>query len=378
MEFTIQREDFLITLARIQSVVERRNTMPILGNAYLEVEGDRLTVQGTDLEVSVRTHCPAIVEAPGELTVSARKLFEIVRELPDGSLRLKEGQNDRLAITCGKARFNLLGLPAANFPNIPAAEPDATRFHFDVSTLAEMFDKTHFAMSLDETRYTLNGVLIQFDPGEEEDGELGQIRMVATDTHRLALVENPVVETIETPQDVILPRKAVNEIRKLMMEDEAEAATLVVGEKHFEFILDDVTLVSKLVSGRFPNYRQVVPQGNDLLLELDRRILEGVVKRMAVLSHEKSRGIRLMLEKNLLKINTNNPEQEVADEEMKVSYDGGELCIGFNARYLLEIINAIESDEMHFHIKNDEKPVLVTDPDPQKDHFRFVLMPMRV
>ncbi|MBF0369710.1 MAG: DNA polymerase III subunit beta [Magnetococcales bacterium] len=390
MDLHIDREAFLKTLSRIQTVVERRNTMPILGHTLLKAEDGFLSLSATDLEVSLKTRCPAEIESPGALAVSARKLFEIVRELPEGEARLFEDGNQRLVVTSGEARFNLGGVPADEFPAIP--EPNEEhRIPMDPATLLGMFNQTHFAISPEESRFNLNGLALQVEPAEGEGA--GRMRMVATDTHRLSLVEQILDYAPPERLQVIIPRKAVTEARKLLedvgesdsegegeqngdKEEEELSLDLVIEEKFIQFIRPGITLISKLVDGRYPNYKRVIPQDNQYRLDVDKNQLQGVVRRMSVLSNEKSRGVRIKIGKNQLKFNTNNPEQDVADEKMVAEFDGPNISLGFNARYLLDIIHVVEGETMRFMIQEEEKSVLVLDPD--RDSALFVLMPMRV
>ena len=376
MEFHINKEPFLKALSRIQTVVERRNTMPILGNALIETANGGITISATDLEVSLRTTCTAEIADEGSIAVSAKTLFEIVRELPEGSIHIRANANDRLRLSSGRAKFSLAGFPGSAFPEIPVAT-GKKRHVFERDLLLGMFNKTHFAMSYDDTRFTLNGVFLQLSPSSEESGEPTKVRMVATDTHRLAMVEQilepgSVVEAV----DVIIPKKTVYEVKKLL-EEENEELELVAGDTHIQFIKPDLTLISKLVQGHFPDYRRVIPSKNDLRLTMDRAQLDEVVKRMSVLSHEKSRGVRMAIDGDSMLISSNNPEQEAGEEEMAVVFEGEKpIVIGFNARYLREILTAMDGERVRFLLRNDEAPSLVFDPD--RDNALFVLMPMRV
>ncbi|MBF0429019.1 MAG: DNA polymerase III subunit beta [Magnetococcales bacterium] len=373
MEFFIDRDPFLKVLKRIQTVVERRNTMPILGNALLEVTDNLLTVSATDLEVSLRTFTPVEVVEPGSLTVGARILFDVVNELPAKVIRLRQ-EGERLLLTCDRARFDLASLPGEQFPKIPQPEGE---FHLNLSCdmLAEMLEKTHFAMSNDETRYVLNGVFMQLVEAEVE-GLTGRIRLVATDTHRMAMVERPVECVIPETRDVIIPKKTVYEIRKLLEEDDQMVA-VVLGPGFFQVIKPDLALISKVVQGRFPDWRRVMPTDNTIRLSIAREAFHQVVKRMSALSHEKSLGVRLLIEETRMRIVSVNPEQEEAEEEMAVSFDGeNPITIGFNARYLKEILMAVSGETVQFALKDDESPVLVYD--PERSDAMFVLMPMRV
>ncbi|MEO5347445.1 MAG: DNA polymerase III subunit beta [Magnetococcus sp. YQC-9] len=373
MEFFIDRDPFLKVLARIQTVVERRNTMPILGNALLEVADGRLTVSATDLEVSLRTVTPVEVMVEGALTVGARVLFDVVKELPAKSIRLRK-EGERLQLTCDRARFDLATLPAAQFPRIPDADGEF-RLALTREQLIGMLERTQFAMSTDETRYVLNGIFMQVTAATESD-QPGRIRMVATDTHRMAMVEQPLDYPVLDNREVILPKKSIHEIRKLLEEDDA-APELIFGETYAQVIKPDLTLVSKVVQGRFPDWRRVVPTGNTVRLTTAREAFQQVVRRISTLSHEKSLGVRLMIEESRMRIETANPEQEEAEEEMAVTFDGPKpLTIGFNARYLREILTVMSGETAQFALKDDESPVLVYD--PERGDALFVLMPMRV
>ncbi|MBF0341382.1 MAG: DNA polymerase III subunit beta [Magnetococcales bacterium] len=373
MEFFIDRDPFLKVLTRIQTVVERRNTMPILGNALLEVTGGTLTVSATDLEVSLRTFTEVEGVVDGELTVGARVLFDVVKELPSKAIRLRK-EGERLLLTCDRARFDLATLPAAQFPRIPGPEGEF-RLALPRDQFAAMLERTQFAMSTDETRYVLNGVFVQVTAAEEAEAP-GRIRLVATDTHRMAMVEQALDFPVPESREVILPKKTVFEIRKILEEDD-RIPDLIIGASHVQLIKPDLSLISKVVQGRFPDWRRVVPTGNTVRLTTAREAFHQVVKRISTLSHEKSLGVRLMIESNRMRIVTVNPEQEEAEEEMAITFDGeAPMSIGFNARYLKEILTAMTGETARFALKDDESPVLVFD--PERGDALFVLMPMRV
>jgi DNA polymerase III subunit beta len=375
MEFHIDKDPFLKALTRIQTVVERRNTMPILGNALIETGEGTITISATDLEVSLRTTCMAEIAAIGSLAVNARTLYEIVRELPDGSIHIRGEANNRMRLISGRAKFALSGFPGSAFPEIPVATGDR-RHTFKRDLLLGMFSKTHFAMSYDDSRFTLNGIFLQLTPNSDA-GEPAKVRMVATDTHRLAMIEQILdEETIREAIEIIIPKKTVFEVKKLL-EEEDEEMELVAGDTHIQFIRPGMTLISKLVQGHFPDYKRVIPSQNSLRLTMHRAQLDEVVKRMSVLSHEKSRGIRMAITSESMLLSSNNPEQEAGEEEMAVTFDGEDpLTIGFNARYLREILTAMDGERVRFLLRNDEAPSLVFDPD--RDNALFVLMPMRV
>ncbi|OSM00467.1 DNA polymerase III subunit beta [Magnetofaba australis] len=373
MEFRIEREPFLRALSRLQSVAERRTTRPILGHALLEATEEGLTLSATDEEVSLRAITPVEeVTTPGAVAVSARKLFEIVRELPDETLRARTEEGGRLSIACGRARFTLVSLPADEFPAIPEADA-ARRITLPGPQLADMIARTHFAMSQDETRFILNGILVHLQP--HESGQGGRLSLAATDTHRLAVATRDIEETIDESLELILPRKAVQEAKKLLDEDDLPVE-LALGEHFIQFIKPGLTLSAKLVSGRFPSYQKVIPAENPFPMDVDKEALLGVVRRMMVLSHEKSRGIRVLVEPEQIAVSAHNPEQEAAEEEMVADYNGDAMTIGFNARYLQEIVTAMAGDRVRFMLKNEESPVLMRE--AGRDDCMYVLMPMRV
>ncbi|MBF0161183.1 MAG: DNA polymerase III subunit beta [Magnetococcales bacterium] len=374
MEIQLARNPFLKALNRIQSLVDRNSTRPILGNAHLLAQGDHLQIEATNAEVSLRTRCEAEIIEPGAITLNAKTLYEVVAELPEGELvqmRSDPGGRDRVRLHCGRAKFELAGLPSDQFPEIPQADGDY-RFTLDAGLFSEMLNKTHFAMSTDETRYALNGLFFQVSPSEVE--EEGLLRVVATDSHRLALVQRYVAPLPREERGVIIPRKAVQEIRRLL-EEEALPVELIVDANYIQLVRPEVMLVAKLVEGRFPDYRRVIPQGHPLHLTVNRAQLLGVVRRMSALSHEKSRGIRLEIEGGQMRFNTDTPEQELAEEEMQVTLEGGDtLTVGFNARYLREFLSVMEGEDVIFFMRNNELPVLLSD--PAQLGTQFVLMPM--
>ncbi len=374
MEFQVARNPFLKALYRVQSLVDRRNIQPILSNVFLETQDGFLKIEATNLEVSVRTRCDAEIIDPGTITINAKTLFDVVSELPETeTVVLRTDHRDRVRLSCGRARFELVGLPSDQFPKIPQAD-GAYRFTLDPGLLSEMLAKTHFAMSDDETRYALNGVLFQVTPSEVE-GE-GMIRIVATDSHRLALVQREAHHLPLEEREVIIPKKAVQEVRRLL-EEEPSPVEMILDANYVQLIRPEVMLIAKLVEGRFPDFRRVIPQKQPLHLVVNREQLLGVVRRMSVLSNEKSRGIRLEIEGGIMRFNTNNPEQEEAEEEMQVSLEGGDtLAVGFNVRYLREFLSVMEGENVSFFLNNEEQPVLLTD--PVQLGTQFVLMPMRV
>ncbi|MBF0309432.1 MAG: DNA polymerase III subunit beta [Magnetococcales bacterium] len=375
MELHLDRDPFLKVLSRVHVVAERRSTMPILGNVLLEARDGQLTATATDLEVFVTTTIPAEVVEPGSITVAARKLYDIVKELQNNTVHLRETQGNRLQLQAGRARFTLAGISPDEYPAFPQ-EPSPPELTLPAAMLADMFGKTYFAMSHDESRFALSGLLLELTvPTEEEPGPC-RIVLAATDTHRLAVAEQVLSNTFEEGYRAILPKKAVAEIRKMLEEAGSEQVTLLLGRSHVHFIREGTTLISKLVTGRFPNYRRVIPLDHPIHLGVDNGALQGMVRRMAVLSNEKSRGLQMRIETGIMRMNADNPEQELAEEEMDIPYEGPSLNLCFNARYLQEICSVVPGDVLLFKVKDAESPVLISD--PTRGDFLYVLMPMEV
>ncbi|WP_130470207.1 DNA polymerase III subunit beta [Candidatus Magnetaquicoccus inordinatus] len=377
MEFHITRESFLQGLSRVHTVVDARHHMANLRNLLLETQEDHLRIEGTNLEVSVRTRCVAEIVEPGAITVNARTLYDIVNELAAGSeLVLRTDNRDRLRLTSGRAKFELSTLSAGQFPEIPQAV-GGYRLTVDSGLLAEMLNKTHFAMSDDATRFVLNGVFLHVIPGATATGGTGRIRVVATDSHRLACVERELTgEMPEEERDLILPKKAVHEILRLLEKEDAPVE-LILDSDFIQVERPDVMLIAKLVEGRYPDYRQVLPRNPPMRLTVNREELLARVRRVSVLVMEKTSGIRLEIADGVMRFSTNNTEQGEAEEEMQVTLEGGDvLMVGFNARYVREFLSVMEGEEVSFLLNNEEQPVLLTD--PYQLGTQFVLMPMRI
>lgn len=371
MKFSITREVLLKNLGYSQSVVEKRSSIAILSNVRLEAKDNKLITTATDNDIAVQGIADAFVETPGITTVSAHKLHEIVKKLPEGvmvSAVLSEGK-DRLQITAGKARFSLACLDAAAFPDFTSLTAGAA-FVVSGDQLKRLLVKAQFAASQEDTRQYLNGVYMHVaGPADERT-----LRFVATDGHRLARVEQALPEGAEDMPGVIIPRKTVNELRKLC--EDAKEIKVLVTDKKIQFQTPELTITSKVIDGTFPDYARVIPADNTLEMDVPRQPLLQAVDRVSILSHEKSRSIKFSLKPNNLVISANNPDQENATEEMRVSYDEGDIDVGFNARYVYEIGQLMEGDDMQFFLKDGTSPVVLKDP---KDlHTLFVLMPMRI
>ncbi len=366
MRFSLQREVLLKPLAQVVNVVERRQTLPVLANLLARVEGDLLSLTGTDLEVEMVARTRVDDAEPGEITIPARKLFEIVRALPDGSKVTIAQAGDKVTVSAGRSRFTLASLPANDFPALD--EVDATeRVRVGEAGLKELIERTAFAMAQQDVRYYLNGLL--FDLRDKA------LRCVATDGHRLAMCEAVLEETVQTKRQIIVPRKGVLELQRLLEGSDRELE-LEMGRSHIRVKRDDVTFTSKLIDGRFPDYEAVVPIGADREVKIDREAFRASLQRAAILSNEKYRGVRIEVSPGQLKINAHNPEQEEAQEEIEADTKVDSLVIGFNVNYLLDALSALRDEHVVLQLRDSNSSALVREASSEK--CRHVVMPLRL
>lgn len=375
MKATIERATLLRCLSHVQSVVERRNTIPILSNVLLEAaEGGALKVMATDLDLQVTESLQAVsVDNPGAITVSAHLLFDIARKLPEGSQVSLETAENRMTVKAGRSRFSLPTLPRDDFPVIVEGDLP-TSFTLPAAQLAELIDRTRFAISTEETRYYLNGIFLHVT-----DDDKPVLKAAATDGHRLArfTLERP--DGAEGMPDVIVPRKAVAELRKLLEEalDTDVKIDLSASKVRFKLGGDNgVVLTSKLIDGTFPDYSRVIPTGNDKLLKLDPKSLFAGVDRVATIATEKTRAVKMALESDKVVLSVTSPDNGTATEEVSADYDSEGFEIGFNATYLKDILSQIDSDTVELHLADPSAPTLIRKDD--KSPALYVLMPMRV
>ncbi|MBV6631644.1 MAG: DNA polymerase III subunit beta [Alphaproteobacteria bacterium] len=380
MKLTIERAVLFRALSHVQNVVERRNTIPILSNVLMRADDGKLSLTATDMDLEMVEAVTATVEREGATTAPAHTLFDIVRKLPDGAQVELEvaGDGSLLMIRAGRSSFRLGCLPTEDFPFMASGEIKA-EFNLTAADLRTLIDRTRFAISTEETRYYLNGIYLH---KAETDGA-DVLRAVATDGHRLARVEMPLPEGAaglgEAEGDgqagVIIPRKTVGEIRKLI-DDADDDIKIGVSATKIRFSFGDAILTSKLIDGTFPDYQRVIPEGNDKTLAVDAKSFGSAVDRVATIATEKSRAVKLSLNASTLTLSATSPENGSASEEVEVTYDGGELEIGFNSKYLLDITGQIEGDGCQLIMADGASPTLIRDPsDPQS---LYVLMPMRV
>lgn len=367
MKLTIHREALLSPLQAIAGVVERKQTMPVLSNVLLIAENDALTLTGTNMEVELVAVVDEVtVDQPGRITVSARKLSDICRALPEGMPVELAMEGERVRVKSGASQFTLATLPAEHFPNVED-EPESFRLSLAQNELARLLDATSFAMAQQDVRYYLNGLLLEV--GND------QIRAVATDGHRLAMGSLPAATGGEGLRQVILPRKGVQELGRLLG-DSAEPVVLVFGENHLRATVGGYTFTSKLIEGKFPDYNRVIPRGGDKVMEADRKSLKATLQRAGILSHENIRGVRLHFDKDQLSVYANNPDQEQAEDTVPVDYQAEPLQIGFNVGYLIDVLNVLSEDKVRFTLSNANSSVLI-DGEANANSV-YVVMPMRL
>jgi DNA polymerase-3 subunit beta len=371
MKLKIERSALLRSLGHVQSVVERRNTIPILSNVLLKAENGVLTMTTTDMDLEINESVSAEVAAPGAVTAPAHTLHDIVRKLPDNSdveLELLSGGNI-MTVRAGRSTFKLSCLPVADFPELGATQMPAS-FTLPAAELRALIDRTKFAMSTEETRYYLNGIYVH---AAETDG-IKVLRAVATDGHRLARFEMPLPEGAEAMPGVIIPRKAIGELRKLV-EDAADTIQIGLSENKIRFAFDHIVLTSKLIDGTFPNYEQVIPKGNSKVVEVNPKLFSGAIDRVSTISDGKSRAVKITLHGNTMTLSANSPESGSATEDLEI-HGNDNLEIGFNARYLLDITSQIEGDGCRILLADHASPTIIQDTADKSA--LYVLMPLRV
>ena len=366
MKFTISREVLLQPLSQVVGVVERRQTLPVLANFMLVARDGRLTVTGTDMEVELISSVPAEIIQDGEITIPARKLLDIIKALPDGANIKFNISDDKATLTAGRSRFTLSTLPASEFPATDQVETLENIAVAEV-TLKKMMDKTSFAMANQDVRYYLNGLLFDFS------GQ--QLRAIATDGHRLAICDLESSVDITSDRQLIVPRKGVMELSRMLSGDE-DQVTLAIGRNHIRLVKGDTTFTSKLIDGRFPDYKAVVPVGADKQMLVDKATFIQALQRAAILSNEKYKGVKLEAAGSTIKIIAHNPLHEEAVEEIEAELNFDRLAVGFNVTYLLDALMAIDTEQVSLELKDANSSCLVSAPD--SDINRHVVMPLKL
>lgn len=372
MKFTIDRSALLRALGHVQSVVERRNTIPILSNVLIKVENNQLSLATTDMDLEINESVAASVEKQGSITAPAHTLHDIVKKLPDEEkveIEVNESGNN-MQVKAGRSNFRLSCLPVADFPALGVGELPV-EFAVSASDLRDIIDRTRFAMSTEETRYYLNGIYLH---AAEKDG-VEVLRAVATDGHRLAMFDMALPENAANMPAVIVPRKTIGELRKLI-EDAADTVQISLSESKIRFAFDHVVVTSKLIDGTFPDYKRVIPEGNDKLVEIDPRVFSDAIDRVSTISDGKSRAVKINLNGKGMTLSANSQESGSATEDIEVKSESPDIEIGFNARYLLDITQQIKSDGCQMRMADSNKAAIIQDTSDQSS--LFVLMPLRV
>ena len=368
MEFTIQRSELLAGLYLTQGIVERRTTIPILGNVLIQAAGDGIVVAATDQEIAVRRQCTAAVKKKGTITAGARKLYEMVREIPEGDVRIRQQDNNWIEVSAGKSRFRVVGLDPREFPAMPEPPANAPSIRVSGDTLTQMIEYTLFAVSGDETRVNLNGIHVESTPE-------GQLRFVATDGHRLAMVTRK-VDHLSLPGAITIPRKAVMELRKVLESGE-DLVELIVQGGVAHASRGRVQMSMRLVEGEFPDYNQVIPKKSERHATIDAASLHAALRRVSVVSSERTRGVRLQLESQKLELSTINPDVGEAAEELEIDYDGGAVGVGFNARYLIDVLTVLPADKkVELGLNDEVSPGVIRS--VEDSDYCYIVMPMRL
>src|SRR5471030_1259146 len=372
MKVTVERAQLLKSLGHVHRVVERRNTIPILGNVLVRAENARLSLKATDLDLEVTETLPAESSAGGSTTVPAHMFYDIVRKLPEGAQIVLEGDGDRsvLAIRAGRSRFTLQTLPESDFPDLAAGEVTHS-FTLAAADMKRLIDRTQFAISTEETRYYLNCIYLH----SAGSAKAATLRAVATDGHRLAQVVLPLPKAAAGMPGGIVPRKTVGEVQRLIEYSEAEVG-IELSQGKIRFTFGNVVLTSKLIDGTFPDYGRVIPQNNDKELIVDKKDFEAAVDRVSTVSSERGRAVKLSLSSGKLILSVTNPDSGSATEEIEVDYDGDSIDIGFNSRYLLNIAAQLDGEVAVLRLADPGSPTLIEDKDAKGS--LYVLMPMRV
>jgi DNA polymerase-3 subunit beta len=365
MKLTAEREKLLTPLQAVIGVVERRQTMPVLANVLLGVRDGRLSITATDLEVELVAGTEVTVQDAGDITVPGRKFLDILRALPEKSAVSLGVEGEKVVIKAGRSRFSLSTLPAADFAVIDDINAQQT-VQLGRKELLHLLEKTHFSMAQQDVRYYLNGMLLEIDALV--------LRAVATDGHRLALCETALATKAKSSQQVIVPRKGVLELQRVLTDE--GVADLAIGSNHVRAQIGDIRFTSKLIDGRFPEYSRVIPATPPTTITADRDVLRQALQRTAILSNEKYRGIRVTVKKNVITVQAHNPEQEEAEEEIEVSYEGNDLEVGFNVNYLLDALAAIDGQQVELGLTDSNSSCLIRS--PSNSGARYVVMPMRL
>ena len=372
MELVVRKNDLLHELQLFQGIIERKNTIPILANVLLEAKGKEVCLLATDLEVALRSRCAAKVSKGGALTLPAKKLFEIVRALPDTDITISEEGQSGVKVSADRFESRMQTLPLEDFPTLPNPETKQA-IPLPAAALREMVAKTQFAITGEDTRYFLNGALFVLDGS--------QMTLVATDGHRLALVSADRGKSGKSKKDdarrVIFPKKTLGELSRLLTDDDKEIK-YQHGENHLFFEIDKRVLISRMIDAQFPAYERVIPKTNDKTIEFERDRLTSAIKRVALLSNERSRAVKFQMDTGVVEITANSPEVGEAREELAVDYNNGKVQVCFNAQYMLDFLSAVETDNVRLEFKDETSQAVMRPVGAEGYDYTYVIMPMRI
>lgn len=371
MQFSISKNIFLAGLTKIQGIVEKRHTIPILANVLIEAKNNEITITATDLEVGLKSSYEAHVIEEGKITVSAKKLYEIIKELPDKNINFLSKNNFWVEVKCHKSIFNLVGLSPEEFPKFP--DLDINKNKINKNILNEMIEKTLFSVSNDETKFNLTGIYIK----SEEKNNTNNLVFVSTDGHRLSLIQRNIEDKLDVKYNdgFILPKKGIIELKKIL-DDVDTDINIGICDNNFTVNNNNTTLIMRMVDGDFPDYKRVIPEKGSNLAIINKDLFLHALKRISILSSEKSKGIKINLKNDLLILSSSNPDLGDAKEEIDITYNGDEISIGFNAKYIIDILQVIKTENISFNLKDNISPGRIN-PEGDEDHLS-VIMPMRL
>lgn len=368
MKISIKRDDLIKPLSHVAGIVEKRQTLPVLSNILIKNKGDKIELTGTDLEVEIVTTAPCKSSEEGETTLPARKLLDICRSLPSGSDIKIEVNDDKAIVKSGRSRFSLLTMPVADFPNLETSNWE-TEITIEQKDLKGLLERTQFCMAQQDVRYYLNGLLFEI--------KNNTLKTVATDGHRMAISEIKLTnnDSSNIEKQVIVPRKGVLELIRFL-EDNDVPAVVQINPNHIRVKAGNICLTSKLIDGRFPDYNQVIPVNQTKIINLEKEAFKETLQRTAILSNEKYRGIRFQIKEKIMTVSAHNPEQEEAQEEIPIDYDGDEMEIGFNSNYIVDAVTALKTKEVEFALSDANSSSTICSPGDQQT--KYVVMPMRL
>jgi DNA polymerase-3 subunit beta len=370
MEFTVRKFDLLQELTLIQGVVERKTTIPILANVLVKAESGELRIAATDLEIALKSVCPAKTTVPGTVTLPAKRLYEIVKALPDKEIKFKRGEANWVTVTCGSSRFRIAGLPEEDFPAL--SEPKAIVGKIPAAVLAKLLTRTIFAISTEDSKFTLSGSLLLLKPGS--------ITMVATDGHRLAHIEkSEPFEDVTEEIRVLVPRKAMAELVRVLSEStDTDRVGFGRDDNHLFFDLGKRLLISRMLTGQFPNYEAVLPRNNDRVVTVNREEITAAIRRVAILSDERSRTVKLLLTRGSMEVMASHSDLGEAHETIDVEYDREDLQVGFNYQYLIDFLATADEPDISVEFKDGESAAQLRTHPSNEYNYRYVVMPMRI